>query len=269
MSTSRFIVLHVCTLFVVTPMFFPSHAIEVSDVTKRHALREAVVGHGSDPSSEHPDVMRPSLSRNLSAFFHASISPNPILAFKSSQFGIIRSSGVGITVSRGTTGNIRFTLTVRGITSSALARRDRTFVGALKSMRELRAYKSNRKMYDGSLGVPFLKWIGADLNKNVTAENLIRASEEQEDYDSKASTAREILQKVRIKTYQISGTKTVRGESFIPMTFFVYIKAAIIRKWDGRQLLVISSNRNDVIIATHDGVVFDSGAEQYNVTVSP
>ena len=257
--------LSIGALFVAFQMLSLSHAIEVSDMKKRLALFEAFAGMEIDPSPEATDAIVLSPSPTPLASTSASPSPNPIFAFESSRFGIIRTDGAGITVSRGTGGDIRFAIAVKGIISSALADLDDTFVATLNK-RERRMYNSSKNLYDGGLGVPFLKWIGADLNKNVALEDLIQASEEQENYEAKSLAVKEALEKVKVKTYQISGSKSVIGKSFIPKTFFAYIKAARIYLSGGNSLLVISSNRSDVIIATDTGVVFDNGAEHYNVT---
>lgn len=171
--------------------------------------------------------------------------------------------GAGVTVTRGVVARLNFELTVSAHLSNVLASNDESFKETLVGD-EVEEYEKLSKEYDGGLDVPFLQFLGANLATNVTREEQEEVSMRRSNYAKNARAARTILLGQHGRA-TISGEKTITGTSFIPTTYFAYIKAANGRLSDGSKVLVVSTSPDDVSIATTNGVVLVKGADSFNV----
>lgn len=176
--------------------------------------------------------------------------------------GAIRSVGTGITVQRGTQGTLNFSLTLEAVRADELANMDSGFVDVL-GVADKSIYTLSKASYSGDLGVPFLRFIGADLKENVTEcdMNVVRLT--QPNYDSYAWAARTLLQESQVKRIRVSGSRNITGRGFIPRTVVAYIRVAEVRLADGSCKRVVSTDVDDVVIGTENTrVVYDTGADE-------
>lgn len=180
--------------------------------------------------------------------------------FDSSNYGIIRTNSAGITVSRGTSGTIRFGVTVKAITGIKLSDFDQEFVQELSAYQKS-VYVAQKTEYAGGLRVPFLAFLGADLTTRVTETDFVSARARIDNYEALSSVARGTLRSTNLKTYHIRGRRFLTGKSFVPETVYAFIKASRVCV-GGLEMLVISSRAEDVVIANGRGVVFTTGADQ-------
>lgn len=176
---------------------------------------------------------------------------------------MISTHGGGITVTRGASGTINFSISFTGILSSVLANADEIFIQALTA-EEREKYTRMKCEYRGGFDIPFLSMLGANIGTEVNVGHMTSVRNGDMRYDVKASAAREVLRNVCGRRYRIVGRKTVSGKSFVPKTYFVYIKAARVRGPEG-DFVVVSGRAEDVVVATQTGQVFEFGAEEYRV----
>ncbi|PXF39616.1 hypothetical protein BWQ96_10686 [Gracilariopsis chorda] len=178
--------------------------------------------------------------------------------------GAIRTIGAGITVQRGTSGTLSFSVTLQGVRADELADMDAEFIDSL-SFADRSAYELERRSYTGDLGVPFLRFVGADLRKNVTECDMQLVRVTQPNYESNARAANKILQESEIKTLRISGRRTITGTSFIPRTALVFIQVAQVTLPDGTCKRVVSNRDDAVIVGSTNNRVIDTGADEFIV----
>lgn len=99
---------------------------------------------------------------------------------KGSEAGYIQGVGAGISITKGTSGIFTFSLSLNGILATTLARDDQVFRTSL-SDEEMKAYEHMFNQYSGGLEMPFLKWLGVNLNNNVGYIDLNMPEAEQVD----------------------------------------------------------------------------------------
>lgn len=185
--------------------------------------------------------------------------------FRNSTVGFIRAAGAGVSVTTGASATLRFSITLEAIQASLVAEDDMAFRKKLTRDEDME-YKDLRAKYTGGLNIPSLEWIGANLERNVTRRDLVRSALSQDNYNSKASVARELLTARTPTKVTVSGSITVRGTSFIPRTFFAFIKAAQVRLNNGSTILIVSANAVDSAAATADGLVTSSTPDSLNIS---
>lgn len=190
------------------------------------------------------------------------------LPFFSSESGFIRASTFGVTVTRGATATITFSVTIRGVPARTLANDDSHYLRALPtSLRKI--YAGRKKAYRGGLEVPFLTDLGADLRKRqVSGKEVRRRSRALKLYGERVCAAARTLEKARRGSVRIEGRRRVTGTSFIPKTVFGFVKVARVRTAGGGVLTVVSADPRDFAVATRDGRVITVGAENVRVSLS-
>ncbi|PXF42531.1 hypothetical protein BWQ96_07748 [Gracilariopsis chorda] len=180
---------------------------------------------------------------------------------RNSLSGAIRTIGTGVTVQRGTRGTLSFSITVQAVRADELADMDSKFIETL-SVADRSTYVLGKQSYSGDLSVPFLRFVGADLRKNVTECDMQVARVTQSNYTAYARVASYILQRSQIKTLRISGSRGINGTSFIPRTVVAYIQVAEVTLLDGTCKRVVSTSADDVIVGTKNEVAVDTGADE-------
>lgn len=184
--------------------------------------------------------------------------------FRNSTVGFIRVSGAGVSVTAGASATLRFSISMEALQADVLAENDKDFRSKLTPDEDME-YKKLRANYTGGLNVPYMEWIGANLEGNVTRRDLVRSALTQDNYNSKAFVARQLLTARTPTKVTVSGSITVSGNSFIPRTFFAFIKAAQVELNDGSTILVVSTDSVDSAAATVDGFSTASSVESLEV----
>lgn len=182
-------------------------------------------------------------------------------AFRNSTVGFIRASNVGVSVTAGASATLNFAITLEALRADALAEDDKEFRDVLTNEEEEEAYKKLKADYAGGLNIPYLESIGANLEHNVTRRDLRAAARIQDNYNSKAIVARKLLTAMAPERVTVSGSITVQGNSFIPRTYFPFVKAAQVHLNDGSRILVVSTKAVDSEAATADGLATTSSAD--------
>ncbi|KAI0560554.1 hypothetical protein FGB62_110g01 [Gracilaria domingensis] len=176
-----------------------------------------------------------------------------VLAVNSSNTGFARTSEAGLTVQRGTSGVLTFSFNINAIEAETLANLDQEFSSSL-SVSEMEEYSRLRENYRSGFGIPFLGWLGINLNnRQVTREEMERSFEMRENYNTQSSIAQQILSNVQEQQLQISGELTAFGTSFIPTTVFAFIRIARLQTQDGMTLTVVSQSGDNLVAADAGG----------------
>lgn len=186
------------------------------------------------------------------------------LVLNASESGYMQGVGAGIAVTKGASGILRFSLSLKAIPANALAYDDHLFCASLND-EEMKAYDHMFSTYSGGLEIPFLKLLGVNLNNNVGDIDLYAPETEQANAPAPVSAAREILENQPLVNLQLSGSRTVVGLSFIQETYFAFIKVAKVQLLNGSTVLLISAKAEDVAIATSSGTVMDFGADSFQM----
>ncbi|CAN8071954.1 unnamed protein product [Agarophyton chilense] len=176
-----------------------------------------------------------------------------VFAVNSSNTGFARTSQAGLTVQRGTSGTLTFAFTVNAIEAETLATLDQEFSSSL-SVSEMEEYSRLRSEYQSGFGIPFLRWLGINLNnRRVTRDEMERSFELRENYNTQSSIAQQVLSNVQQQQLQISGELTAFGTSFIPTTVFAFIRIARLQTQDGMTLTVVSQSGDNLVAADAGG----------------
>eukprot|EP00178_Gracilaria_changii_P004083 TRINITY_DN1628_c0_g1_i1.p1 TRINITY_DN1628_c0_g1~~TRINITY_DN1628_c0_g1_i1.p1 ORF type:complete len:302 (-),score=52.47 TRINITY_DN1628_c0_g1_i1:133-1038(-) len=176
-----------------------------------------------------------------------------VFAVNSSSTGFARTTEAGLTVQRGTSGVLNFAFTINAIEAETLATMDEEFSSSL-SVSEREEYNRLRSDYRGGFGIPFLRFLGINLNnRRVTREEMERSFELREDYNTQSSIAQQIISNVQTQQLQVSGQLTAFGTSFVPTTVFAFIRIARIQTQDGMTLTVVSQSGDNLVAADAGG----------------
>lgn len=110
-----------------------------------------------------------------------------------------------------------------------------------------------KENYRGGLNVPFLEFLGANINQSVTTADLEAARPGVRRYNRLRTIARRILTRQPIERLRISGRTSVTGTSSTPQTVFSFVRAALVDLTDGSRVLVVSGKSDDIAFASFDG----------------
>jgi len=182
----------------------------------------------------------------------ASSREDVLYAVESSEVGYGQTSSIGVRVTRGATVELKFAFRVKAVIATDLASKDVEFEKTLTAA-EKDTYSKLKQSYKGGLRVPFLKYIGINLNGYVEKDDMEDASTTVVNYNEKASAAKEIVRTATEQTVLVEGKMFVTGVSSVPTEALVFIKFAQIRTADGETKNVISSNAADLVAATPNG----------------
>lgn len=165
----------------------------------------------------------------------------------------------------GTSATLSFDLTISGLEASVIAGMDAPF-RTLLTRSELEEYEELVSEYEGSLDIPFLEFLNANLATDVTVSDLREGCSRVSDCRRQTRAARTILANQTPTSIRLTGQISVSGTSAIPTTAFPVFRAAEVVLSDGRQVVIVSSNPADVLSSTGDGAVLGSGADSLTVT---
>lgn len=180
------------------------------------------------------------------------IKEKVLYAVESSEVGYGQTSSVGVRVTRGASVELKFSFKVKAIISSHLAEKDSTFQNTLTTQ-EHASYSSLKKTYAGGLRIPFLSYIGVNLNGKVEKEDMEQSAAAQQNYNEKAWAAKQIVESSTEQYVQVHGSMWVTGTSFIPTEAVAFIKFAQVKTSDGSVKNVISSSHGDLVAASKSG----------------
>lgn len=181
-----------------------------------------------------------------------------------SNAGFGRITRTGLSVTKGASGILDFDITVKAIDAERLSSMDASFESTLTAA-ERSEYNSLKRSFKGGLKIPFLNYIGANLDEKVTREKLEDRAESITDYASKASAAEEILDSVVDTRIRITGTLEATGVSFIPTVAFAFIRLARVKFEDGSSQFVVSNDANDLTAASRGGDELPSKGKKLNI----
>lgn len=186
--------------------------------------------------------------------------------FKSSVSGFILASTFGVSVTRGATATISFSITLNGISAAEMAKRDaiyqKSLSGSLKN-----TYIRRKNAYKGGLNLPFMADIGADLRRrNLNGGELRKSRVSKELFGRRLCAASKILGRVGRTRVQIRGSRKVTGTSLIPRTVYGYVKVARVTRTDGKKITIVSTDPRDFAVSTSDGIVLARGLEGVQVS---
>lgn len=192
-------------------------------------------------------------------------SPSTACVVASSEVGFVRTLGAGIVVEKGVIARLSFSIQVHGVVSSELDQSDKTFLKELPSS-DLECYSMLKSNYSDGLNVPFLDWVGINLNQNVSSDCQDNVARSRKKYRGLVVLARKILTEQPVRGIRVSGKKTIVATSFIPTIYYAFIKVAKVILSNGESVTVVSANPRDVAIATGDGSnILDFGADEFKV----
>ena len=175
-----------------------------------------------------------------------------IFAVKKVEAGFARTTNVGLTVQKGTSGIIKFRIRLKAVTAEQLAVKANLFAKLLTKA-QIKQLSKIQDGYDGGLDVPWLKYLGIDLTKKTSRKDLIAARAKILAYDKLSLHAKLLLKDVVAQTIEVKGVLKAKGVSFIPTTVFSFIRIAKVYFADNSKLLVLSDHPGDVAAASGDG----------------
>lgn len=177
------------------------------------------------------------------------------------ETGFARTTSVGVTVQKGTSGVLRFKIRVIAVISERLAKADAVYTRTLTDV-ELAALNRRKAEYNNGLDIPFLHDVGINADKGASQHEIERVAADIRNYEEKAAAARFILSETVNQHIEISGTLHAHGVSYIPTTVFAFIKLAKIKTYDGTFLNVLSAHPGDLRAADDKGEAVPTGDEK-------
>lgn len=176
------------------------------------------------------------------------------------QTGFARVVRVGVTVQKGTRGNLNFRIRARGVDSETISNSDASFSEVAKNtltQEQFNTYQELKKSFSGSLNIPLLEFLGYNFNKNLATSqqdaqakfNSLGSSE----YNALSSEASKVLDSFTDTKVTISGSLQAVGVSFIPTTAFAFLKFSRVEFGENQSTNVFSSTTNDLVSATNGG----------------
>lgn len=181
-----------------------------------------------------------------------------------SNAGFGRITRTGLSVTKGASGILDFDITVKAIDSERLSSLDKEFESTL-TKQELSKYSTLKSNFHGGLNVPFLNYLGANLNEKVDRTKIESAATDIVNYSDKVSAAEKILDSVVDTRIRITGTLEATGQSFIPTVAFAFIKLARVNFEDGSSQFVVSNDPNDLTAASKGGDEIPSKKKKLNI----
>lgn len=207
----------------------------------------------------------PFISRTREWSFDKTLMTDKVFyVFNDSESGYVQAAETGISVSKGSSAELKFSITVDAVVAGSLSENDDPFIDSLGEG-EREEYLQVKETYTQNLDIPFLSWIGANLTQNVSSTDLLYSSLEQDNYNVKAKAATQILQNATSADVSISGSRMVVGQSYIPVVAFSYIKIARITLNNGSTVIIVSNSSDDVVVATDSGNVIAAGADTFEM----
>lgn len=157
----------------------------------------------------------------------------------------------GLVVTKGTSGELNFNITLNAVQASTLASSDQAYQKCL-SGEEWVQYRHMKRAYKNRLDVPMFENFGVHLNSETRRSDMAKRRGQQR-YKCKARAMSQLLSEQITTMVQISGTLRAEGVSIMPTTVFAFIRIARVRLEDGTSMTVISSNPNDLAAANACG----------------
>ncbi|CDF33085.1 unnamed protein product [Chondrus crispus] len=186
--------------------------------------------------------------------------------FKSSVSGFIRASTFGVSVTRGATATISFSITLSGISAVEMAKKDAIYQNILTGSLK-KTYMRRKNAYKGGLNLPFMADIGADLRRRKLNGGELRKSRVSKQlFERRLCAVSKILGGVRRARVQIRGSRRVTGTSLIPRTVYGYVKVARVTRTDGKTITIVSTDPRDFVVSTSEGIVSARGVEGVQVS---
>ncbi|CDF35480.1 unnamed protein product [Chondrus crispus] len=181
----------------------------------------------------------------------------PLFVFRNSTVGFTRISGAGVSVTSGAGASLGFSFSIEALNATLLQENSVVFRRRL-TMEENVSYTELVRNYSGGLNMPFMETIGANLDMNVTRDDLTESFNSQSNYNSKARAARNVLTADPPTMLTLSGSIMVSGNSIIPKTFFPFAKVAQVQLNNGTSVVVVSTDPKDIVAATAEGFTTES-----------
>lgn len=174
------------------------------------------------------------------------------------QTGFARLVKVGVKVQKGTRGKLRFRIRARGVDSETIASSDSSYSEYISnsfSEQAFSSYEALKKNFRGSLNIPFLDFLGFNLNKKFTTKEALSTYDSygETNYNSLSSEATKILDTFTKTKVTISGSVEAVGVSFIPTSAFAFLKFARVEFGEAQSTNVFSSSTEDLVTATSSG----------------
>lgn len=191
----------------------------------------------------------------------------PLFVFRNSTVGFTRISGAGVSVTTGAGASLSFSFSIEALSASFLQENSTVFRTRLTEEENV-SYTALLRNYSGGLNMPFMETIGANLDMNVTRDDLTESFNSQSNYNRKARAARDILTANPATRVTLSGSIMVTGNSIIPQTFFAFAKVAEVQLNDGTSVVVVSTDPKDIAAATAEGFTTESTDQNLTPTVA-
>lgn len=190
----------------------------------------------------------------------------PSIPFKSSESGYIQVTTLGVSVTRGATASVSFSVTINALSARTLTNADARYVNALPA--ELKkSYMKKKEAYKGGIDIPFLLDLGADLRKlSLSGKEVSKRNKSKKAFAKRVCAAARIVNRVPGGRVRIEGRRSVSGTSFIPKTVFGFARVGIITTAGGKRRTVVSTDPRDFVVATKDGTVVAMGVKGVSVT---
>lgn len=215
------------------------------------------------PTSAPSETMNPTTNPSVSATPGSAPGAGEFVIRKS-IVGYARIGVAGISVTKGASARLAFDFTISSLQASLLASKDAPFKETLVE-EELMTYDRLVKDYEGSLNIPFLEILGANLATNVTRGDMKKACSRLTKCEEKTQVAKDILNNQPKARVRLTGDIMAKGDSHIPRTYFPFIKIAQVTLSNGNDTIIVSTNPKDVAVATADGSVLQMGADSFSV----
>lgn len=241
----------------------PNNDFEIADFDEFQGQTPPKKSISPTPTSETSKTMDPTSTPSASP----TPMPSPVdegeFVIRESTVGYFRLGATGISVTLGASALLKFDITVSAVHASLLASNDAPFKETLVD-NELDEYDQLVKDYEGSLNIPFLEFLGANLATNVTREDMEGACLKLKNCDDKTQVARKILNNQPRTTVRLTGEITAIGDTRIPRTYFAFVKVAQVTLSNGTVTIIVSTNPGDIAVATAEGTLLLMGADSFN-----
>lgn len=188
-----------------------------------------------------------------------------VFAVEKVEVGYAKTTRVGLTVQKGTSGVIHFKIRLHAVTVERLNSLTKEFQKTLTKTQKKSLKKEKKKCSKHFFCVAWLKSLGIDLDKGVEKVELEKVAEKQTDYIRRSVVAKKMLKDVVKQHIEVSGTLRATGVSFIPTTVFSFIRLARVYFEDGSKLLVLSQHPGGLAAADEHGNTVPTSDETINI----
>lgn len=166
----------------------------------------------------------------------------------SASSGFARVTQVGISVNKGAQATLRYRIRVKAVTAHQLTYSDSPFLDALKPYNKEK-YLAIRNLYSGGLDVPFLNFLGWNLNdKHGKGKRDISLNDDE--YGRLSTVAEKILKEATHTTIVAKGKLKATGITCMKTTAYAFVKVAKVQLNDDSNLTVFTTKEDDILAAT-------------------